>query len=229
MAFADKLAALQQALSGFNSAVVNAANRKVSAATAADDAAALNGQSASTMIAAAASHTDAHANRTDNPHATTAAQLNAFTKDEVTALIASLLPAGIFPIDQFGTLDTSPIPQTNTATVVNVTAGVPLLISGQYFTLPALTFTPGVSKTIFVYAKLVAGAAQWLASQTEIADSLTNMLVGKVITDASGNIASNTIGKVTRVDGYRISTTAAGSAIPVSTGLPSQTGTLAWK
>lgn len=224
------LSDLNTALSSFGTAVETAVTRKVANAFTADNASALNGQTSAQLVSTANTHTDAHANNTTNPHATTAAQIGAYPSGTVDNLVAALLPSGIVPVSAFGDAAGTAIPATVNTTALTVTfaAGIPCLIAGQAFTLGAYTLAYASNATTYYYLKLTGGVPSIIASATVLPESNTNMYVGKIVTNASGVITSNTIGRVARVDVYRVSPTAAGSAIAVSAGTPDQTASLAW-
>ena len=80
------------------SAFVSALNKKVASAGTADNALALNGQTATNLVDTANSYSNTHINRTDNPHGLTASQINAYTKPEITNITKDLIPGGILPI-----------------------------------------------------------------------------------------------------------------------------------
>lgn len=109
----------------------------------------------------------------------------------------------------------------------------PLFMAGQYFDVPIsfidlddVTSNPG-NKTYYVYIQLVLGSPQYVASLTEIPESNTNMFIGTITTDGTKVSALN-ITKVSRFDLYRPSLTQIGSAFPVSSGNPAQTGSIQW-
>lgn len=221
---------LEAALSSFGNAVETAVVRKVANAYTADNASAVGGQTSAQLVSTANAHTDAHANNTNNPHGTTAAQIGAYASATIDQLVAALLPAGIIPVSAFGDAQGTAIPATiNTSNLtVNFAAGIPCLIAGQAFTLGAYSLNYVSNATTYYYLKLTSGVPSLIASAVVIAESNTNMYIGKIVTNASGVITNNTIGRVARLDLYRISTTSAGSAIAVSTGTPDATASLAW-
>lgn len=228
----DELAAKVQQLGATIKTLIKA---KVQSAFQADNALALNGKTAQNLTDAAAAKVDSHANRRDNPHNLTAAQIGAYTTEQTDALIDQLLPAGIIPISRYGTLDAAVIPvAVVSGWTFQFTAQVPAIIAGSFYQLPAMsidlsTVTPApASKTFNVYARLVGGQPTYTVSEGALAESTTTMFIGKITTNAS-TIATIALEKVTRIDTYRISNTAKGSAIAVSNGLPSNTATLAWK
>lgn len=113
------------------------------------------------------------------------------------------------------------------------TETTPLFMSGQYFDVPIsvidlddVTASPG-NKSYFIYIQLVLGTPRYVASLTEIPESATTMFIGTATTDGTKVSALN-IKKVSRFDVYRPSLTQIGSAFPVSSGNPAQTGSIGW-
>lgn len=109
----------------------------------------------------------------------------------------------------------------------------PLFMSGQYFDVPisvidldSVVTNPG-NRTFFVYIQLYLGSPRYVVSLSEIPESNTNMYIGKISTDGT-KVASLNITKVSRFDVYRPSLTQIGGAFPVSSGNPSQTGSIQW-
>lgn len=215
----------QTALNSFDTTLVGISNRKVATAGTADNALSLNGSTATDLVNTAATHTDTHANRTDNPHATTAAQIGAYSTSEVDGLVANMVPTGFLALSNFGTPDDVALPVTVDPAALTATfaAGIPAMIAGQSFTLGAATLGITTDVDNYFYLRMVAGVATIVVQTTVAAESSTNMYLGTVHV-AAGVTTVNTLGKVTRIGNYRPSTTAVGSAIPVSVGDPSATG-----
>lgn len=230
MSLATEVTALKANLTTQASAIKASFARKVQAAFVADNALLLGGLSKDQLVALAQQHTDAHAQLVNNPHGTSAADLSMYTTAQIQALVAGLVPTGVIPLTQVGNPDTGvglPVTVTAATRVVGFPA-TPMFMAGASYTLPAQNFTVADNALTYFYARLVAGVPTWVQSATYAPETLTNTLVGQVqIT--GGVIAKNTLDKVTRIDIYRISKTAAGSAIPVSLGDPSVAGSLAWK
>ena len=117
--------------------------------------------------------------------------------------------------------------------IVYFNAVAPLIFNGKSTTLPVMSIdlttiqANPASSTFFVYIQLVGGVATYVISAMEVAESLTNMFVGKITTNTT-SIASIAMNKVTRIGVYRVSSTSAGSAIPSTTGFPSRTAHLPW-
>lgn len=113
------------------------------------------------------------------------------------------------------------------------TETTPLFMSGQYFDVPIsvidlndVTSAPG-NKSYYIYVQLILGTPKYVASLTEIPESATTMFIGTATTDGTKVSALN-INKVSRFDVYRPSLTQIGSAFPVSSGNPTQSGTIGW-
>ncbi|UYE98569.1 putative structural protein [Xanthomonas phage XbC2] len=109
----------------------------------------------------------------------------------------------------------------------------PLFLSGQYFDVPITAIdlstvqaNPG-NTTFYVYIKLALGTPSYVVSTTTLPETDTQMFLGTIVTDGT-KVATLNIKKVSRLDTYRPSTTQIGSAFPVSTGNPTQTGTITW-
>lgn len=109
----------------------------------------------------------------------------------------------------------------------------PLFLGGQYFDVPITAIdlstvqaNPG-NTTFYVYIKLVLGTPSYVVSTTTLPETDIQMFIGTIITDGT-KVATLNIKKVSRLDTYRPSATQIGSAFPVSTGNPTQTGTITW-
>lgn len=224
------LSDLNTALANFSTSVETAVTRKVANAFTADNATALNGQTSAQLVTTANAHTDAHANNVANPHSTNASEIGAYPSGTIDTMVAALLPSGIVPVSGFGDALGTAIPVTVNTTnlTVNFTAGIPCLIAGQAFTLGAYSLPYVSSTTTYYYLKLTGGVPSLISSAAVLAESNTTMFVGKIVAGAAGAVTSNTIGRVARLDVYRVSPTAAGSSISVSAGTPDQTASLAW-
>lgn len=109
----------------------------------------------------------------------------------------------------------------------------PVLMNGKFFEMPITAIdlstvkaNPGNTK-FYVYVDSSSGTPQYKVSITEIAESSTNMYIGNIQTDGT-KVSDLNITKVSRFGIYRPSETQIGSAFPVSTGNPAQTGTINW-
>lgn len=110
----------------------------------------------------------------------------------------------------------------------------PIIINGRYFNmipitknLAEITGDPSF-KTFYVYAKYINGTAQYDITLNKQTESATVMYLGFVTTGVT-SVTGITIDKVTRVNNYRLSASAKGSAIPVTDGLPSSPAHLGWE
>ena len=109
----------------------------------------------------------------------------------------------------------------------------PVVLNGNYYVLPVSSIdmrsilADATNRTFYVYIRIVSNVATYVVATNQTAESNTNMYVGKVLTNAT-QIATIEIEKVTRLGNVRISLTARGSAIPVSTGLPRLADKLQW-
>lgn len=206
-------------------------NRKAPAAYQAGDAATLNGQTSAEITAVMTDAVDAHIANHSNPHGLQPADINAYDKAEVDALLSGyMVNGGNFPISSYGT---STVDQ-NVGAVVNAGSNsvtIPaqqVIMTGRLFELAQTTVTLTANAISELYVQLVNGTPQYsvlLSTDAQLAESDTTMYIGSAETVNN----TNTIRSVVRLGLYRISTTAVGSAIPVSNGYPAQAGSLAWQ
>lgn len=135
----------------------------------------------------------------------------------------------ILPLTQWGDLNN---PNDISVSLVGFTIAfennVPLLMSGIYTLMPTQKLDlPLPNKRYFIYIELVQGVPKYKASDLELTESEVNMFIGDAITDGSGAI-SHTVKKTSRFGTFRPSINQMGSSFPVSTGHPSETGTINW-
>lgn len=111
------------------------------------------------------------------------------------------------------------------------------LLSGNYLLLPACTIDLRTIKVnpenslFHVYITMVQGDPKYLITDTVMGESSTsayNIFWIGTITTGSSSITATNINSRTRLDTFSPSVTAAGSSFPVSSGVPSQTGTINW-
>lgn len=230
MSLADEIATLKSTLTTSAAAVKGAFNRKTQEAFTADNALALEGSNAAAIVAAGSARADQHAALRNNPHGTLAADLNMYTSAQIDALVAGIVPNGVIPLTQVGdpNTDVSWTGTVNAATRVVTLPAMPLFMAGGSYNTPPSGFTVPDNTTQHFYIKLLAGVPTWVMQSSTTPETTTTCYVGTV-QFSGGALAKNTLGKVTRIDTYRISKTPAGSAIPVSTGDPSVAGALAWR
>ena len=117
--------------------------------------------------------------------------------------------------------------------VVYFSEVTPVLINGYYYVLPVSTvdlrtiIADAANRTFYIYVRIVNGTAAYVIATSQTAESSTNMLVGTITTNSTQITAINAE-KVSRLGNFRISATSRGSAIPVSSGLPSGSDKLNW-
>ncbi|QOI72163.1 putative minor tail protein [Erwinia phage pEa_SNUABM_50] len=121
--------------------------------------------------------------------------------------------------------------------VIYFTENTPVLLSGKSFTMPIqnidLTTVKAnpANSTFYIYVTMKEGLAQYLATETVIAETGTTayntLWIGTVTTNAI-QIDTINILKRSRLDVFGASLEAAGSSFPVSYGLPSATGIINW-
>lgn len=149
-----------------------------------------------------------------------------------TDVINSALSA--FPLIQYGNLyENTDLGITGSGFTLQFTKTVPLFMGGLLYNLAPININLSTIKaspantTFFVYVRLVVGIPQYMVSVTEVPETNVNMFIGKVSTNATA-ISSIGISTTSRFDMYRPSTVQQGSAFPVSTGHPTDTGTINW-
>lgn len=118
--------------------------------------------------------------------------------------------------------------------IVYFTAPTQVFLAGNEYTLPAgnidlrdIKANPA-STTFYVYVQLVDEAVSYLISTSALAPSMTLMYLGTIVTNTT-QISSIAINKKVRVETFELSATRIGSAIPISTGVPSGNGNFAWR
>lgn len=117
---------------------------------------------------------------------------------------------------------------------VYFTEEVPVLVSGSFYKLPISTIDLSTIKanpantTFYGYVQIVNGVCKYTISTTVLPEDLNTIFFCTIVTDAS-RISSISAEKVTRFMNYRLSTTNKGSAIPVSTGAPTDSNVTRWK
>ena len=155
--------------------------------------------------------------------------LNSFNTAVVGAM-GRKYPSGVVPVSAYENATGSDIAVTFDTTnhLTKFAANTQCLIAGQVLKLSAYNLPYTVNGTMYYYVQLNSGVVSIVASASVVAESNTNMYIGKVVSDSSGVITTNTIARAVRLDVYRVSTTQAGSAIAVSNGTPDAPADLAW-
>lgn len=138
-----------------------------------------------------------------------------------------------FPLSQYGELyDNANLNISSTGFVLNFNREVSVFIGGLYDMVPVQSLNLNVNnnaanKTINIYVQLELGVPSYHFNISEEGETPTNMFIGKVTTNGSA-ITNININAVSRFSVYRASATNIGGAFPVSSGHPTQTGTINW-
>jgi len=154
--------------------------------------------------------------------------VDSYTSDQLLDMIS------VLPISNF-------VPNTGLVTYsgykITFNSVNSAILSGNYLTLPVSTVDLTTVKaspantTFYVYITMVQGLAQYLITDTVIAETGTstynNFWIGTITTGSSAITVTNIISR-SRLDVFSPSSSAAGSSFPVSSGLPSQSGTISW-
>lgn len=141
---------------------------------------------------------------------------------------------GRVPMLQFGDLTTNPISYTATAFQLKINETVPAIMASKQFTLPITTIrltdwvAAPANKTLFLYVRIRNGQASYEVASAASPETTTYINVGAITTNATA-ITNVTINKLSGIGTVRVSPIKIGSAIAVTQGLPSKTGTYAWK
>lgn len=156
-------------------------------------------------------------------------------KDYLSELVSALYSDGVsrdrVPMLRVGSLDTTPLPITFSGFTLNC-GSTPVLMDRNEYTLPvtAINLSSYTGKTVYLYIRIVEHVPQYLITDsiTEYSESPTCLSLGTV-TVGTNAILSTTVSKFSGIDFYRVSTTARGSVITATTGLPTEAGVYAWK
>lgn len=104
-----------------------------------------------------------------------------------------------------------------------------VFLSGREYTLPASTIdlrtidaSPG-NKTFYVYVRLTTLGIEYFVTTLPLAPTMTMMYIG-VVKTISTQISTIQISKKVRIDTFELSTVHAGSAVPITVGVPSSVG-----
>lgn len=230
MALADEILKLRTQADTTTVAVRSAFDRKTDEAFQADNALRLGGATREEMVATTTGAIAAHTNNTSNPHGVTTETIGTYGTAVIDQKIAALVPRNLLPVSQFGSptealaLDVTLTPASRLVEF----GSNPAFIAGASYTVPGAQFTVPENQVRYVYLKLVQGSPMLSLETAQLPESSTVMQVG-AIQFTGGAVAVNTIGKVTRLDIFRISRVPAGSAIPVSSGFPGDPAALLWK
>lgn len=231
MDFSNEIAQFTQGLQNYTAAIKTAFQRKRTSASSADNATAVAGQSSAQLTANLRATYDAHMAAT-NPHGETPAMLGIYDAPSIDNILSNLVPSGILPISYWKRNTFTANTSSFTVTFTPTTA----ILSGKFYNVPSIsidltTVDPApASKKFLLYAQLVNGAFTYIATPeaSPLAESDVNMYLGYLQCGANGVSSYLLPTDATRLGTYRLSTTAAGSSIPVSLGRPSQIVSLPW-
>lgn len=148
------------------------------------------------------------------------------SKDETNGIVRE------FPLSQYGDPYDTVLNITSSAFNLSFNKIIPLFMSGLFVNIPVQTLNlnsggNAANKTFNIYVSLKLGAPSYHFSLSNEAETNVNMFIGKVVTNGTA-VTSINITQVSRFGVYRASTTNIGAAFPVSTGHPTQTGTINW-
>lgn len=192
----------------------------------------LGGRTPSQLLTELRSSLVPHLAAKDNPHGTTADDLNVYIKSVVNAKLNSLLTEGMFPITCL--LDIGSVITYTKDTLLLTIDGNTFVFNGYSKVVPTQVFEldalyPGnyENSTFYIYVKEDNGVCSYSVSKDKEADTSSSLWVGSFQTDAI-SITTVQIDVPIRIGNYRLSETSAGQAIPVTSGSVLDTETLAW-
>lgn len=198
----------------------------------ADNATKVGGKTEIQLVVEAQAIVNAHASNQANPHGTTAAQLNAYTVEQIDALVRTRMPRGLLPLARWGTFNTDQGDEavwfsfSNSPLSVSF-AEAPSLLNGTDYLAPAMTINLAPNSKTYIYFALSAGVPTYIASTTALAETNTRMYIGSVSTNGVA-VTNIDVQPVIRLGLHRLSTTAKGASIPVSGGGPNYESPLLW-
>jgi hypothetical protein len=201
------------------------ASKKPQEATLSDDATLLSSVSKATLLAAVQTKVTTHTSSVANPHATTAAKLSGVDKVYVDDALATAVPLSVLPMSQYGDTTQAALGLTTSGFVLNFTKPIQAYVLGTFKMFPVMsialtTVDPSpANKTFYIYVTVKDGDLAYLISATKLAESLSLMWVGKVVTNGTA-ISTLQIGRVSRIGATRITTGQQGASIPTTAGSP---------
>lgn len=147
-------------------------------------------------------------------------------KDDVDYITLEL------PLSQYGELyDNTALNITSSGLNLMFNREVPLFMGGIYFKIPTQTIPlqapASGTYNYFIYVVLDLGKPTYIAQRAEGLENEISMYIGNVVVSSSAITFIN-VNRVSRFGTYRPSVNQQGSAFPVSTGHPAQTGTINW-
>lgn len=162
--------------------------------------------------------------RRDNPHQVTAAQADAYSKDQIDAKVSPLIKTGVLPVSYIGDYvnGTDFTPVWGGPPSILTIPEVPVMMRGTPAIMPETQIGPAdYNASPYLYLILDAGEIKYDLQATVQAETLSRMF----LMDLSKLVNMT---PVLRLDTFRVSADQIGSAIPVSTGDPASAGTMNW-
>lgn len=223
-AFSDLVDRMEAQFDRMKVELLAVVGRKAEMTAKADNALSIGEYTATTIINESKAIANAHIADKNNPHGTTAVQIGGVKGTTIDASVTGRIPEGILPIARYGDQTTGALPVSSTGLKVMWTAEVPCMMSGYARNAPIYEETLAPNTTYYVYLRWNGSTVSYFLSLTDLAETNTRMYIGRVVTDAS-SVTTLSIGRVTRIDTYRVSVSPVGSAIPVTSGTPNTDGT----
>lgn len=221
----SQLTELVAKLNEFTTRINALIRSKPAEAVHADDTDRLAGNTKAQVVAAGKAVVNAHANNISNPHNVTLSSLGGVNTAYVDSAIASMVSLADLPVSQYGDTSSDSLGITTDGWVLKFTKNIPAYIQGvsgivelREISLFSINNEPA-NKEFHTYLHLDDGIPDYLVTTDKLPESAGVMYIGTVFT-GTGGIASNSIGRVTRLGTYRLSHSARGSAIPVTGGDP---------
>lgn len=173
----------------------------------------------------------AHIARKDDPHKETINSINSYSSTEVMNSIGAKIPNSVVPVSSYGSLERLTASQvaaawetSATGFKVTINRAIQAVLSGTVYTLPAgeldLVAAGGGdarNKTFNIMVRTRFGQVRYDARTDSPPETISAIYIGRIITDANG-VTSKSIVPVVRIDTFRPSTSAIGSAMPVTGG-----------
>lgn len=226
--------ALATKLQSYLQLVVAKMKEKPARVLATDNSARVGGLTLSQIKALTQAPLTTHTANKNNPHNVTAAQVGSYTTSEFYDSLLPLIPTGRLPVSQYGSLTGLPPACSYAGWVLSMPGDVKAMVWGCVGTLAStgldVSTLGSTDAPFFIYVRETAGTLSYEVSRTLHTGDPTRLLVGRGHTTSAG-IQTVAIDRVTEVMGRRCSTTPIGHGIPVSSGVPSQPGSIdaGWK
>jgi len=166
----------------------------------------------------------AHIARQDNPHQETIETQDSYSVATINARLAQKVPNSVLPISTYGVIDELTNAQVDAAWTANgwvLTCGSYFKVSlgGTYFRMPPQTLNLAAAdpapanKTFNIYARIQFGYISYQARADSPPESESVMFIGQATTNGAGIVAKQFFA-VWRIETFRLTLNAVGSAIP---------------